>query len=206
MQLPTFPYSFLTSFRPPASSPTNSRNMSFLSIFLPLLLLLLRSILANPLNLTPPQSLNLALFAAAAAAPVTTPKTNITGTLSSEIGCFKPTKIPPFRPTNKQDCEAALDAWVRGQSLIQPRKFSRNPIEIDGVALPLGIDSGSCTLIADVLGEGDEDVLTLAEVYAELMGPDGLLKNCLGQVRRPPIGGRMSLGGKNVLKVVVTGK
>lgn len=31
------------------------------------------------------------------------------------------------------------------------------------------------------------------------------MKNCLGQVRRPAIGGRMSLGAKGVVRVVVTG-
>lgn len=57
----------------------------------------------------------------------------------------------------------------------------------------------------NVVDEEGEDVLTLAEVYAELLGPDGVMKNCLGQVRRPAIGGRMALGTKGVVRVVVTG-
>ncbi len=60
-------------------------------------------------------------------------------------------------------------------------------------------------MYAVMLNELDEDVLTLAEVYAELMGPDGVMKRCLGQVRSPAIGGRMVLGRKGLLKVVVTG-
>ncbi len=58
----------------------------------------------------------------------------------------------------------------------------------------------------NVINEDDEDELTLAEVYAELLGPDGVMKQCLGQVRMPAIGGRMSVGGKGVVKAVVTGR
>lgn len=57
----------------------------------------------------------------------------------------------------------------------------------------------------NVINEDDEDTLTLAEIYAELLGPDGLMKQCLGQTRSPAIGGRMSLGAKGLLKAVVTG-
>ena len=57
----------------------------------------------------------------------------------------------------------------------------------------------------NMLNEDDEVTLTLAEVYAEVLGPDGVMKQCLGQVRSPAIGGRMALGDKGLLKVVVTG-
>ena len=57
----------------------------------------------------------------------------------------------------------------------------------------------------DMLNEEQEDTLTLGEVYAELLGPEGVIKNCLGQVRPPAIGGRMVLGPKGFLRVVVTG-
>ncbi len=51
----------------------------------------------------------------------------------------------------------------------------------------------------------DEDRLTLAEVYAQVMGPDGVVKGCLGPGRPPSLGGRMSLGPRELLKVMVTG-
>lgn len=66
--------------------------------------------------------------------------------------------------------------------------------------------SGDCVLYVDVVEEEEEDVLTLAEVYAEVLGPDGVMKNCLGQVRGPAIGGRMAVGEKGVVRVVVTGR
>lgn len=60
-------------------------------------------------------------------------------------------------------------------------------------------------MYVNVVGEEDEDEMTLAEVYAELLGPDGVMKNCLGQRRAPAIGGRMTVGRRGVVRVVVTG-
>ena len=57
----------------------------------------------------------------------------------------------------------------------------------------------------DTINEDDEVTMTLAEIYAEVLGPDGVMKLCLGQVRLPAIGGRMSVGPRGLLKVVVTG-
>ena len=68
------------------------------------------------------------------------------------------------------------------------------------------VESGTCLFAMDMLNASDEDTLTMAEVYAEVVGPDGLIKQCLGQVRQPAIGGRMSLGPKNLLKVMITGR
>lgn len=167
----------------------------------PLTTLLLSFTLATALTPTPLQPLALATLDLIPLPPTT----NTNTTLSARIGCFNPTKIPPFAPTDKADCEAALDSWVRGQSLLQPRTFSRSAPSVEDVQLPLQKVSGSCTIYVNVISEEGEDVLTLAEVYAELLGPDGVMKNCLGQVRMPAIGGRMSLGAKGVLRVVVTG-
>lgn len=77
---------------------------------------------------------------------------------------------------------------------------------MDDVVLPLQKESGSCMIYADMINEEDEDTVAFAEIYAELLGPDGVMKLCLGQVRPPAIGGRMSLGRKGLLKVVVTGR
>lgn len=164
----------------------------------------LPSVFATLLAVSPAQLLTLNPLTSTSPPP-TTNATN----LGAEIGCFKNTKIPPFIATNKADCEDALDDWVRGQSLIQPRAFSRKPSAsstIDDVLLPLEKVSGSCGIYVDVIDEEDEDTLTLAEIYAELLGPDGVMKQCLGQVRLPAIGGRMSFGEKGLVKIVVTGR
>lgn len=84
--------------------------------------------------------------------------------------------------------------------------FGRNPSShADDVLLPLRFASGSCYVELNTIDEDDEDTLTLAEIYAEVMGPDGLVKQCLGPGRPPSLGGRMALGPKELVKVVVTG-
>ena len=50
----------------------------------------------------------------------------------------------------------------------------------------------------------DEDTMSLAEVYAGIMGPDGLVKRCLGM--ESPFGGMMKLGPRRLLFVVVKGR
>ena len=57
----------------------------------------------------------------------------------------------------------------------------------------------------NVLDGEDEEVLSLADVYAAVLGPDGSAKNCLGQMGMPAIGGRMSLGKNRLVKVSISG-
>ena len=49
--------------------------------------------------------------------------------------------------------------------------------------------------------------LTYAEIYAELLGPDGLLKDCLGPSvpRVDALGGQTVMGPGNMLIADVTG-
>lgn len=131
--------------------------------------LLLPFTLATPLTPTLSHSLALTTLDLIPLTPTT--NTSTSANPSAKIACFKPTKIPPFTTTNKADCEAALDSWVRGQSLLQPRIFSRSAPTGEDVQLPFQRVSGSCTVFVNVIDEEGEDVLTLAEVYAELLGP-----------------------------------
>ena len=50
--------------------------------------------------------------------------------------------------------------------------------------------------------------LTYAEIYAELLGPDGLLKECLGPSvpAEDALGGQTVLGPRNLLIADVTGR
>ena len=50
--------------------------------------------------------------------------------------------------------------------------------------------------------------LTYAEIYAELLGPDGLLKECLGPSvpAEDALGGQTVLGPRNMLIADVTGR
>lgn len=99
-----------------------------------------------------------------------------------------------------------MDNWVRGHSLITPRTFGRNPSSrTDDVLLPLVLSGRSCFVQLDTVNEDDEDTMTLGEIYAEVMGPDGVVKQCVGPGRPPGLGGKMLLGQKQVIKVFVTG-
>lgn len=150
-------------------------------------------VFSSPLSLPTSQSLDVA------------PKSSLNATINNP-DCFLPTRIPPFISTTRVECELALDRFVRGQSLSTPLTFSRNPrVPAEAVLLPVQIESNSCHFFMDVLNANDEDTLTRAEIYAEMTGPDGVIQNCLGQVRMPAIGGRMTLGPKRVLKAIVTG-
>ena len=54
--------------------------------------------------------------------------------------------------------------------------------------------------------ENDEDTMSLADVYAGIMGPGGLVKRCLGLEIPEPLGGMMSLGPKGKLLALISGR
>ncbi|KAL6719169.1 hypothetical protein ACLMJK_003406 [Lecanora helva] len=162
---------------------------------------LLSPIFATPLNqgtsqfLVQPASLD--------AAPVAPPTTNLT-TPDNDLGCFKDR---PWPSATKDDCEAALDYWVAGESLNTKRLFSRKigTSHMSRIHLPFKAFSNTCQVWINVVGEDDEEILSLGDVYAQVLGPDGSAKNCLGQHGLPPIGGRMSLGSGGKLSVSISG-
>ena len=57
----------------------------------------------------------------------------------------------------------------------------------------------------NTVSPGDEDTLTLAEIYAEVLGPDGLAKQCLAPRRQPALGGTIKMGPRKVIFAVITG-
>ena len=54
-------------------------------------------------------------------------------------------------------------------------------------------------------GENNEDTMSLADVYAGIMGPDGLVKRCLGLENPDALGGMMSVGPNRKLLVLING-
>ena len=123
-----------------------------------------------------------------------------------EVGCYKPDKNWP--ETRKEDCERVLDHWVKRQDLSLPRIFSRTSYSASKhrmMDLPLFVRDGSCRLGINVLQDDDEEVVSLADIYANVLGPDGLAKTCLGQIIPKALGGRMLLGPRNLLSVTISG-
>ncbi|CAF9925198.1 MAG: hypothetical protein ALECFALPRED_003086 [Alectoria fallacina] len=108
--------------------------------------------------------------------------------------------------TTKSDCERALDILVSGKSLIEPHSFGYQRGVTD--RLPLEAEFGSCAIVFMMFDLDKRLTLTYAEIYAELMGPDGVLKECLGPSvpAVDALGGQTVLGPRHLLIADVTGK
>lgn len=64
----------------------------------------------------------------------------------------------------------------------------------------------TCKIIVDIADEAETERLTWQEIEETLEAPRGVLKNCLGRGFRPPLGGRMAVGGKGVMQAIVVGQ
>lgn len=73
--------------------------------------------------------------------------------------------------------------------------------------LPVEAEYGTCTIALLMFDLDTRISLTYAEIYAEILGPDGLLKECLGPSvpKADALGGQTVLGPQNMLIVDVTG-
>lgn len=109
--------------------------------------------------------------------------------------------------TTKSDCEKALDTLVDGKSLVELHSFG---YEGRGITdrLPVEAEYGTCSIAFLTFDMHTRITLTYAEIYAELLGPDGLLKGCLGPhvPAGEALGGQTSMGPSNLLVVDVTGQ
>lgn len=109
--------------------------------------------------------------------------------------------------TTKSDCEQALDKLVDGKSLIEIRSFGYTGRGLTD-RLPLQADYGSCTIALMMFDLDKRLAMTYAEIYAELLGPEGVLKECLGPTvpAVDALGGQTVLGPRNMLIADVTGR
>ena len=74
--------------------------------------------------------------------------------------------------------------------------------------LPVETEYGTCNIVLMTFDLDTCISLTYAELYAELLGPDGVLKDCLGPdvPAVDALGGQTSLGPRNMLVADVTGQ
>lgn len=90
--------------------------------------------------------------------------------------------------------------------MVEPRSFS---YQVRGVTdrLPLQAEYGSCSISLMMFDLDQRLTITYAEIYAELLGPDGVLKECLGPdvPAEDALGGQTVLGPRNMLIADVTG-
>ena len=109
--------------------------------------------------------------------------------------------------TVKADCERALDELVAGKSLTGLHSFSYQKRGATD-RLPVEVQYGSCSIALMMFDLDARISLTYAEIYAELLGPDGVLKECLGSnvPAVDALGGQTVLGPRNMLIADVTGR
>ena len=165
------------------------------------------ALLANPLQTTPSRLLTNISFNELLTIQPTLNITTTNITSPNFIGCFYQSDPPTRLPTTKSDCETALDAWVSGQDLYELRVFSRVSYHLtQDITLPLVRQYGTCVIDLDVQSEHDEVTMSLADVYAGILGPHGLVKRCLGLENPDPLGGIMSLGLERKLLALISGR
>ncbi|KAL2041305.1 hypothetical protein N7G274_005687 [Stereocaulon virgatum] len=114
-----------------------------------------------------------------------------TNDLSTCTGCVAQSSPPSIWPTTKADCETNRDTWVRGHDLTDPRTFSQNPpFHLRDIRLPVTKEFGTCSFYTDTVSPGDEDILTLAEMHAGILGPDRAAKQWFAPRRQPSLEGQ----------------
>ena len=153
------------------------------------------SVLANPFQLTSPQQ-------------ISNVSTNVIPDLNTTIPrahfeCF-PGGAGGL-PTNKDDCEQALDDFVGGKSMTEDHIFAYTGRRTD--TLPLQQSFETCRIDFLLMDLEDQCMITLAEIYGEMMGPDGVIKQCLTIHPRPGrVGGQVFLGRNSNLIARVKGQ
>ena len=110
-------------------------------------------------------------------------------------------------PATKSDCERALDSLVKGKSLVEPHYFGYQGRRLTD-HLPVIAEYGSCSITLMAYDLESRITITYAEIYSELLGPDGLLKECLGPSvpAKKAFGGQTSMGPRDLLVADVSGR
>ena len=163
-------------------------------------LLILPAVTCNPLQLNLLSTANTSSIVSGEL-----PAPNVTR-LTTYNTCYDHTEGHVFT-TTKSDCERALDKLVNGKSLIEPHSFGYQKSRITD-RLPVEAEFGSCNIALLTFDLDIRISMTYAEIYAELLGPNGVLKDCLGEdvPITDALGGQTALGPGNNLVVEVTGQ
>ena len=164
--------------------------------------LILPSVICNALQLNLLSSPN-----ASSIARSKTSTLNTTG-ITTHNDCYEHSQGHLF-VTTKSDCERALDKLVNGKSLTELHHFGYQGYHGHRITdqLPVEAEYGSCNIAFLTFDLDTRITLTYAEIYAELLGPDGVLKECLGPAvpYAEALGGQTAMGPLNMLVAEVTG-
>ena len=109
-------------------------------------------------------------------------------------------------PATLSDCERALDTLVKGKSLVEPHSFGYQASRLTD-HLPVTAGYGSCSITLMTFDLQSRITITYAEIYSELLGPDGVMKECLGPSvpAEKAFGGQTSIGPESMLVADVSG-
>ena len=150
------------------------------------------------------QQLDLLSASNASFAPGITSNLNATR-LTTYNACFDGSE-GENSPATKLDCERALDKLVKGKSLVEPHYFGYEGRRLTD-HLPVKAEYRSCVITLMTFDLEARIEITYAEIYSELLGPDGVLKECLGPSvpAKKAFGGQTSMGPRDMLVADVSG-
>ena len=163
--------------------------------------LVLPLVICNPLQLNLLSTPNVSSIASGRSSSLNATR------LTTHNECFDGSYGHKF-PATKSDCERALDTLVKGKSLLELRRFGYTQVSRLTDRLPVAIEYGSCAITLMMFEYDMHVAMTYAEIYAELLGPDGMLKECLGPnvPAAHALGGQTAIGPRNMLVVDVSGQ
>jgi hypothetical protein len=120
--------------------------------------------------------------------------------ISEYDDCFDPpAPRTGLYPTNLEDCSNAAQGLIQDREPFRPIIFARKGIA--GYRLPKVVRNGTCVISIDVLNDNDKDTFTLWKAYTAAID---IARRC---TQGPyTLGGRTTVGPKNVVNVVVFGR
>jgi hypothetical protein len=117
----------------------------------------------------------------------------------AEIKCFG--LSPRLSPIDPSDCGDIFQIMEGMDKVWAPMHFSRD--KSTGFELPHRWHIKSCTILIDMLDEGDEDDFPLAVV---IQAASDLVRTCVMAPGMPKRGGRNYIGPKEKMFLVLAGK
>ena len=151
---------------------------------------------------------SLTSLVAASTLPLTleapTPEFNTSIGLSTQYRCLE--QDGRFTSTTKADCEAALDRFVQGRPMTIRQSFSNQGQA--SFTTPIRTEYETCKIDFSINDNTSRVLMTLGELYGVLMGPNGVIKQCLGPTVPYPraLGGATTLGSGGKLIALVVGQ
>ena len=120
-----------------------------------------------------------------------------------EVDCYDQPSMPIYKPATYIDCVNAI--WNIGKDVKDPRatkNFNRHTEDPEAdFSVPVLFLSNTCMISIDVGKEDDHDTLSIIDLQAKAVE---LVDECVKP--RPHLGGKVWVGRKQVIRVIVFGE